>query len=80
MSDNDVWDVVQRMRKERREALRKENGLVHSLVKWAKSRSQQNGHVHPGIALVETDSSDSSGTSRSSDDESIADHIDPQEQ
>ena len=74
MSDNDVWDVVQRMRKERREALRKENGLVHRLVKWAKSRSQQSGHVNPGIALVETDRSDSVGTSRSSDEESSLEH------
>lgn len=65
------------MRKERREALRKENGLVHRLVKWAKSRSQQSGHVNPGIALVETDRSDSVGT-RSSDEESSLEQIDPE--
>lgn len=38
VSDEDIWDVVQRMRKERRKQLQKENGAVHRLVSWIKSR------------------------------------------
>ena len=33
VSDDDVWEVVRRKRKERRKQLRRENGPVHRLVK-----------------------------------------------
>ena len=54
------------MRKERREKLRKENGLMHRFVRWTKSKSKEQGNEkHPAVSSVETDRTDSS----SSDDE-----------
>ena len=37
VSDDEVWAAVQKMRKERRRQLRKENGPVHRFLKWATS-------------------------------------------
>lgn len=38
VSDDDIWDAVQRMRKQRRKQLQYENGAVHRFVRWIKSR------------------------------------------
>ena len=46
MSDEDVWNVVQRMRKERRKRLRKENGFVRRLIKWVTSKREQHLSCH----------------------------------
>jgi hypothetical protein len=52
---------VQRLRQERRETLRKENGLMFRFVKWTKSRkNQQDVQTHPAISSVETERTDSS--------------------
>jgi len=40
--DEDIWDVVQRMRKERRKQLRNENGVVYRFVNWVKSKRGSN--------------------------------------
>lgn len=53
------------MRKERRDELRKENGFVHRFVNWIKPRKNQSGQIHPGIPSVESDRTESSGTSLS---------------
>mmetsp|Transcript_6892 Transcript_6892/g.19946 ORF Transcript_6892/g.19946 Transcript_6892/m.19946 type:complete len:406 (+) Transcript_6892:184-1401(+) len=42
VSDDDIWNVVQRMRKERRNQLRKENGMLHRFVNWVKSKRGNN--------------------------------------
>jgi len=46
VSDEDVWNVVQRMRKERRKRLRKENGFVRRLIKWVASKREQHLSCH----------------------------------
>lgn len=63
VSDDDIWDVVQRMRKEQRNKLRKENGLVHRLVKWTKLKTKQrDGQTHPTIPSVASDRTNSSAS------------------
>lgn len=80
VSDDDIWKVVQRMRQERRETLRKENGWIYRFVKWTKSRTnqqdvhQQDVQPPPAIPSVETERTDSSTSlSSGSDDEIILD-------
>ena len=46
MSDEDVWNVVQRMRKDRRKRLRKEKGFVRRLIKWLASKREQHLSCH----------------------------------
>ena len=75
VSDDAIWETVQKMRKERRKILRKENGLVHRFVNWSKRRlSDQNIQTQQTLSRVETGVSDSSTSLGSrSDDENTLD-------
>jgi len=46
VSDEDVWNAVQRMRKERRKQLRRENGFVRRLIEWLVSKKEQHPSIH----------------------------------
>jgi len=48
VSDEKVWETVQRMRKERRKQLRKENGLTHRFIQWALSKRRDSRQASMG--------------------------------
>ena len=60
LSDEDIWDVVQRMRKERRKQLRNENGVVYRFVNWVKSKRGNNQQPTLGNNRIESFTSGSS--------------------
>eukprot|EP00536_Pseudo-nitzschia_multiseries_P000888 jgi/Psemu1/282634/fgenesh1_pg.11_\ len=62
VSDDDIWRVVQRMRKERRKQLRKENGALHRFVNWAKSVRGNNEQPSLENERVDSFTSVSSGS------------------
>lgn len=58
VSDDDVWEVVQRLRKERRKEIRRENGFLTRFLRWTESRKQPQA----GVTSVESDRTDTSAS------------------
>jgi hypothetical protein len=65
VSDEEVWETVKSLRKEKRRQLRKDNGFAHRLIQWVLARRRR-GHM----VSAENRSSTSSmgGTSSEGDD------------